>query len=109
MDLLNKHCVPCEGGTPLSEAEEETFLEHISGWKIDRHLEHKITKSYAFKSYPETIEFVNKIAGIAEAEGHHPDLYVGYGRVKVELYTHAMLGLSENDFILAAKIDTLNL
>lgn len=108
MKLQQKHCIPCKGGTPLNEEEEDAYLQQIGEWHIDRHLEHKITRSFTFGSYPETIAFVNKIAEVAETEGHHPDLYIGYGKIKVELYTHAMLGLSENDFILAAKIDTIN-
>jgi len=108
MELLKKHCKPCEGGRPLNADEEDELIDQLSGWELDRHLEHKIRKKYSFKTYSETIAFVNKIADLAEAEGHHPDLYVGYGRVNVELYTHAMLGLSENDFILAAKIDAVS-
>lgn len=108
MELLNKHCVPCEGGTSLNEDEENELIRQLSGWELDRRLEHKIVKSYSFDSYRDTITFVNKIADLAETEGHHPDLYIGYGRVRVELYTHAMLGLSKNDFILAVKIDTIN-
>lgn len=107
MDLSTKKCVPCEGGIPpLNEKEIMEFKKQISeDWKVVEN--NKITKEFFFVSYAHTIEFVNKVAGIAESEGHHPVLHVYFGRVVAELWTHSINGLSENDFILAAKIDKL--
>ncbi len=105
MKLTEKICVPCESGTPpLTTGEIEKFLKQLpAGWKSVE--DKKITKSFKFKGYPETMAFVNRVALISQAEGHHPDLEVHYSKVVVELWTHAIGGLSENDFILAAKID----
>ena len=105
--LSDKKCVACEGGVPpLSETEIKTYLSQIKeGWEaIDSK---KIQKEFKFKDFKEAMEFVNKIAVVAEEEGHHPDIYIIYNKVKIKLSTHAIGGLSENDFILAAKIDTL--
>lgn len=103
--LSQKHCVPCEGGTPpLTAAEIEPLLDQLHGWKIE---DGKLAKSYSFGNFVEAVDFVNAITPVAEAEGHHPDLYVRWGAVRVMLWTHAVNGLSENDFILAAKIDEL--
>lgn len=108
MDLTKKHCVPCEGGTsPLSNSAEDELLKMAPGWIIDRLFEHKIRKIFMMKTFPEAIEFVNKIAIVAEREDHHPDLYISYRKVTVELWTHSILGLTENDFIMAAKINEL--
>jgi 4a-hydroxytetrahydrobiopterin dehydratase len=106
MDLSSKKCKPCEGGVPrLSRAETEEFRKYIKeDWKI---LKNKITKEYAFVNFRHTMDFVKKIAVLAEEEGHHPVMHVYYAKLKVELWTHAINGLSENDFILAAKIDKL--
>jgi 4a-hydroxytetrahydrobiopterin dehydratase len=107
MDLAQKKCVPCEGGAvPLERAEAETLLKQVSGWSLGADGK-KISKEFKFKDFLEAMAFANKITPIAEAEGHHPDLSIGWGKVGVELTTHAIGGLSENDFILAAKIDTL--
>jgi 4a-hydroxytetrahydrobiopterin dehydratase len=106
MDLTQKHCVPCEGGTPpLSPAEVVKYHARIPGWKVLDN--RKIIKGFTFKDFKEAMVFVNKVADIAEAESHHPDLHISYDKVRVELWTHAVAGLSENDFILAAKIDAL--
>ena len=83
-------------------------MEQLDGWTVedaDGHM--RLTKHYKFKGFMPAVEFVNKIAPIAEAEGHHPDLVVSYGSVTVHLYTHAAGGLTENDFILASKVDHL--
>jgi 4a-hydroxytetrahydrobiopterin dehydratase len=107
MDLSNKKCVPCEGGiSSLNEDEIKRFKKLISdSWKVIDN--NKITKEFFFVSYRQTIDFVNKVAEIAEKEGHHPVLHVYFGRAVAELWTHSINGLSENDFILAAKIDKL--
>ena len=106
MDLTQKSCVPCEGGTsPLSPAEIATYHQNIPDWKV---LENrKILKEFKFRDFKGTMVFVNKVAEIAEAEGHHPDLDISYKKVPIELWPHAVAGLSENDFILAAKIDNI--
>lgn len=107
MDLSKKKCIPCEGGIPaLTEKEIVDYKRLISGdWKVMDN--NKITKEYFFVSYRHTIDFVNKVAGIAEEEGHHPVLHIYFGRAVIELWTHSINGLSENDFILASKIDKL--
>jgi len=105
MELREKRCIPCEKGTrPMDKKSAQNLLKQLpAGWKI---LDNKkIAKEFKFKSYPETIAFVNRVALIAQDEGHHPDFMVGYSKVIVEIWTHAIGGLSENDFILASKID----
>ncbi len=107
MDLSEKKCVPCEGGIPLlNENEISEYIHHISkDWNVTDNS--KLSKEFYFVSYRHTIDFVNKVANIAEEEGHHPVLHVYFGRIVAELWTHAINGLSENDFILAAKIDKI--
>jgi len=104
MELKEKKCVPCEGGVPtLSEKEAKELLNKVhSDWKLE---ENKITRKFSFVNFKQNMDFVNKIAEIAEDEGHHPDLHISYAKLTVELTTHAIGGLSENDFIVAAKID----
>jgi 4a-hydroxytetrahydrobiopterin dehydratase len=107
MDLSEKKCKPCEGGVmPLDPKEIEELKVHIkSDWKIS---ENKIlSKEYAFVNYLHTMDFVNKVSQLAEEEGHHPVMHVYYGKVVIDLWTHAINGLSENDFILAYKIDKI--
>jgi 4a-hydroxytetrahydrobiopterin dehydratase len=107
MDLGRKKCVPCEGGIPpLDEDGVEKYRKHIHGdWKVSGYK--KISKEYSFVNYRHTMDFVNRVAELAEEEGHHPDMHVYYGKIVIELWTHAINGLSENDFILAFKIDKL--
>ena len=106
MDLTQKKCIPCEAGTPpLEESKVNELLKEIPTWQLkDGHL----YKKFKFKNFVESMKFVNKIADIAENEGHHPDFCVHYNKVEIELFTHAIKGLSENDFILAAKIDEIS-
>ena len=106
-DLLSKRCIPCEGGTePLMRPAAEKLLKEVNGWQLSGDGK-KLSKVYKFVNFAEAMVFANKIAALAEEEGHHPDLSIGWGRVGIELSTHAIGGLSENDFILAAKIDRL--
>ncbi len=107
MKLTEKRCIPCEGGMPpLKEEEISEYRKLIDkDWKVIDGK--KIIKDYAFVNYKHTIDFVNKVADLAEAEGHHPVMHVSYGMIQIELWTHAIDGLSENDFIMAAKIDEL--
>ena len=105
--LLSKKCIPCEGGTPpLTIEEVSKLLPQVPDWNVDSDVKH-LSKQYKFKNFAEAMAFANKIAEIAEKENHHPDLTVSWGKVGVELTTHAIGGLSENDFILAAKIEEL--
>ena len=107
MELAAKKCIPCEAGTPpLSPDEVRKYLPEAEGWEVLE--DKKIQKKFRFKNFVESMAFVNKIAQIAEEEGHHPDIHIIYSRVTIELMTHAIGGLSENDFIMAAKIDKLH-
>ena len=105
MELVQKKCKPCEGGTiPLTKEQANEFLDQIPGWEIkDGH----VYRQFKFKNFRESISFVNKVAEIAEEEGHHPDITINYSKVAVELFTHSIKGLSENDFILAAKVNKI--
>ncbi len=102
--LTQKKCGPCEAGTPpLKPGEFKPFMAQISGWDIE--VNRYLAKEFTFKDFQSALDFVNVIGSIAEEEGHHPDLYLTWGKVGVKLFTHKINGLSENDFILAAKID----
>ena len=104
-ELTQKKCKPCEGGMPpLTPDEITTLLKRLTAWTV---ADGVLTRTYEFKNYPETMAFVNAIAWIAQREDHHPDLTVGYKQCRVNYITHAIGGLSENDFICAAKIDAL--
>lgn len=106
--LATKHCVPCEGGTPpMGRSQAEARLAQVPGWKLIDGEPLKLARSLKFKAFAQAMAFVNQIGEIAEAEGHHPDFCVSWNRVKLELVTHAIDGLSENDFIMAAKISEL--
>ena len=104
-DLLAKKCVPCEGGAlPLDREEAGKYMQIVPGWDLSEDGKN-ITKLFKFKDFIGAINFVNKISEIAESEGHHQDINICYNKVKLILSTHAIGGLSENDFILAAKIN----
>jgi 4a-hydroxytetrahydrobiopterin dehydratase len=110
MNLHTKKCVPCEGGTPPLTAEEiQEYLKEVEGWELrdSPSISLRINKTFKFKSFRESIDFVNRIASLAETENHHPDIHVRYKKVTLELTTHAIQGLSENDFIMASKSDLL--
>jgi 4a-hydroxytetrahydrobiopterin dehydratase len=102
--LASRHCVPCEGGIPtLTHEEISRLLMHVEGWTV---LDgKKLAKTYTFPNFVQALAFVNRAGAVAEAEGHHPDLFLTWGKVGVEVWTHASGGLSENDFILAARLD----
>ena len=107
MDLSQKHCIPCEGGTPpLDENEIKKYSAEAVGWNVSENK--KISGEFKFGDFKEAMAFVNMVAEIAETEDHHPDIYVSYNKVRLELSTHAIGGLSENDFILAAKINAVS-
>ena len=109
--LAERHCVQCEPGTQqLDTADIGVLLGQVPGWTLEEAEGHlRLSKPFKLKGFMPAVEFVNRIAPIAEAEGHHPDLHVSWGSVTVELWTHAAGGLTDNDFILAAKIDQLQL
>ena len=104
--LAAKKCVPCEGGTPpLEEKKIQEYLREVEGWDVEENK--RIKKTFNFKKFRESIDFVNRVANLTEDENHHPDIHIRYTRVTFELTTHAIKGLSENDFIMASKIDLL--
>ncbi len=104
MDLTKKHCVPCESTMPpLDPDRVPHYLKYSPGWTSPDGK--KIVRVFKFKDFKEAMAFVNGVAAIAEEEGHHPDIYIFYNQVNLELSTHNIGGLSENDFILAAKIN----
>lgn len=107
MELSKRKCVPCEGGVPKLKPEEaEEFNSMLeTPWEIVDNM--KIKRTYEFSNFVETMKFVNNVADIAEGEGHHPVMHVFYAKVEIELWTHAIMGLSENDFIMAAKIENI--
>ena len=105
MDLTRKKCAPCEGGVPRLEGSAvDALLASVRGWRREGD---RIRRHFRFPDFRAAIAFVNAMAGVAEAEGHHPDFSVHYATVDVEIWTHAVGGLTENDFILAAKVDAL--
>jgi 4a-hydroxytetrahydrobiopterin dehydratase len=107
MSLSDKRCVACEGGVPpLTPDVAAKMLEQVPQWELVANAT-GIAREFKFKDFLASMAFVGKVADIAESEGHHPNIHVYYDRVRLELTTYAILGLSENDFILAAKINTL--
>jgi len=105
--LAQRRCVRCEPGTPpIDPSEVPALLAQLPGWALEEADGHQVlTRTFKFKGFMPAVDFVNRIAPIAEAEGHHPDLLVGWGYVTVRLWTHVAGGLTDNDFILAAKVD----
>ena len=109
-DLLNKKCKPCEGGViPFDISEIHKYQKKVDGWDIVKDKEEIffLEKKFDFKDFLESQKFVNNVGKISEQEGHHPDISYGWGYSKIKITTHAIKGLSENDFILAAKIDKI--
>ena len=110
-DLLKKKCKPCEGGIlPFDISEIHKYQKKVDGWDIIKNNDeiYLLEKRFIFKNFEESQKFVNEIGKISEDEGHHPDILFGWGYAKINITTHAIEGLSENDFILAAKIDQIN-
>ena len=106
MSLAEKHCVPCRGGVPPLKGEQlETLKNQVPGWQVVE--EHHLAKTFTFPDFRTALDFVNRVGEVAETEGHHPDLYLSWGKVDVTTWTHKINGLTESDFILAAKIDEL--
>ena len=107
-DLAEKHCTACRGGTPpMDLSEASRFLGDVPGWALEQE-GRQIARGFRFRNFAQALDFVNRIGAIAEAEGHHPDLSFGWGYVRVSLHTHAIGGLHENDFIVAARINRLD-
>ena len=107
-DLINKKCLPCEGGiSPFDISEIHKYQKKVDGWEIIKNEKniYLLEKKIIFKNFEESLKFVNEVGKISEEEGHHPDIIFGWGYAKINITTHAIEGLSENDFILAAKID----
>lgn len=106
-ELIGKKCAPCEGSTPaMSPAETNQYLSKVLGWELIDNI--KIKKEFKFKGFKQSLDFVNKVGALAEEEQHHPNITIIYNKVRITLSTHAIGGLSGNDFIMAAKIDQIN-
>ncbi len=107
--LLKKKCIPCEDKNikPLSRANAQDYLDELSGWSLSEDAK-RISKEFKFRDFIGAINFVERVADVAEMEGHHPDIHIHYNKVLIELWTHSIGGLSENDFIVATKIDAHN-
>lgn len=105
--LTKKTCTPCQGGIPPLKGEElNGYFHHLKGgWKIVD--EHHLEKEFSFPDFKSALQFTNQVGDLAEQEGHHPDILLAYGKVKINLWTHKVNGLTESDFILAAKCDEL--
>jgi 4a-hydroxytetrahydrobiopterin dehydratase len=104
--LATKTCVPCRGGTPpLKGAELHNLSHQLPNWNVID--EHHITRTFTFPDFQKALDFVNRVGALAEQQGHHPDILLAWGKAEITLWTHAVNGLSESDFIMAAKIDQL--
>ena len=104
MSLAEKHCVPCRGGVPPLQGEAlETMKAQVPDWQVADG--HHLTRSFTFPDFKTALAFVNRVGATAEEEGHHPDLFLAWGKVDIKIWTHKIDGLTESDFILAAKID----
>jgi 4a-hydroxytetrahydrobiopterin dehydratase len=104
MNLADKTCVPCKGGTPALKGDAiKTLLAEIPGWEAP--LDHHLFRVFRFPDFKNALDFVNRVGAIAEEQGHHPDLLLTWGKVEITIYTHSIDGLTESDFVLAAKID----
>ncbi|HXZ28547.1 MAG TPA: 4a-hydroxytetrahydrobiopterin dehydratase [Terriglobales bacterium] len=105
-DLASKDCVPCRGGVPALKGKELAGLaKQVTGWEVVE--EHHLKRNFKFPDFRQALAFVNRVGELAEQQGHHPDILLAWGKAEVTTYTHAINGLTESDFILAAKIDKL--
>ncbi len=104
--LADRHCVPCRGGVPALKGEALAhYAAQLPGWQVVN--EHHLSKTFAFPDFRTALDFVNRAGAVAEQEGHHPDLLLSWGRVEVSIWTHKIDGLTESDFILAARLDAV--
>ena len=109
-DIHTKKCIPCDGGIPGFDLTEiHKYLKMVDGWEVkaDEDKVYYLIKNFKFENFLESQNFVNKVAEIAEKEGHHPDIWFGWGYAKIKISTHAIKGLHESDFVLAAKVDKI--
>ena len=109
-ELFEKKCVPCEGGVPAIDISEiHKYQKKIDGWDVKKNEKniYFLEKKFTFQNFVESQKFVNEVGRISEEEGHHPEILFGWGYAKINISTHAIEGLSENDFILASKIDKI--
>ena len=109
-DLAEKKCIPCKGNIPAFDINEiHKYLKKVDGWDVKKNKEeyYFLEKDFKFKNFLESQNFINKVGEIAEQEGHHPDIWFGWGYAKIRIFTHAIKGLHESDFILAAKVDNI--
>ncbi len=103
-DLARKNCVPCKGGMALLAHQQfGPLLKHLIGWTVER--DHHLVKTYSFPDFAKGLDFVNCVGKMADEQGHHPDVYLSWGKVRLEVWTHMIDGLTESDFIFAAKAD----
>ncbi len=106
-DLADQKCIPCHGGTPPLTADQiATFSPQVPDWRVEN--AHNLRRKYTFPNFLEALSFVNRVSELAEEQGHHPDISFGWGYAELTIWTHAIDGLTESDFILAAKIDRLD-
>ena len=109
-DLHQKNCIPCRGGMPPFDISEiHKYLKKVDGWDVKKNKDeiYFLEKTFKFKNFSESQKFVNMVGNIAETEGHHPDIIFGWGYATIQIFTHKIKGLTESDFILAAKIDKI--
>jgi 4a-hydroxytetrahydrobiopterin dehydratase len=105
-DLASKNCVPCKGGVPpLKGAQLHALSHQLPNWNVVN--EHHITRAFTFPDFKQALDFVNRVGAVAEAQGHHPDILLKWGKAEITIWTHKIDGLTESDFIMAAKIDSL--
>jgi 4a-hydroxytetrahydrobiopterin dehydratase len=105
--LADKNCVPCRGGIPpLKGKELEKLQQSVPGWTVAH--EHHLNRQFKFPDFKQALDFVNRVGAVAEEQGHHPDILLTWGKAEITLWTHSIDGLTESDFIMAAKIDRLN-
>jgi 4a-hydroxytetrahydrobiopterin dehydratase len=105
-ELARQHCEPCEKGTPpLGEKEAASLASEVPGWELDSN--RKLRREFKFENFRDAFGFVSRVALVAESEGHHPDIELGWGRAAIELTTHAASGVTKNDFVMAAKVSRL--
>ena len=106
MALADKVCVPCRGGVPPMQADEVSrLLRELDGWQAPEN--HHLTKTYKFPDFKAALDYVDRVGEMAEEQGHHPDIYLAWGKVRVDVWTHKINGLTESDFVFAAKCDRL--
>lgn len=106
-ELADRQCVPCRGGVPPLKGDKLRSLSaKLPGWEVVR--EHHLSREYRFPDFASALAFVNRVGALAEQQGHHPDIYLAWGKARIDIWTHKIDGLTESDFILAAKIDALS-